>query len=248
MDRTYWEKIAPAYNDEIFDVLLNDRKAIIRSAIKKFSSPAASVIDIGCAVGKWLPILAPAFKKVFAVDISAKNLSIAEKNHSRFTNIKYLRLNMSAPNIKIPQCDLAVCINAILTPSLKNRQVFFRSLSASVKKGGHLILVTPSLESYLLTSIVRNQWNIDRNLMSKKLLPKSALAKWKNILHGNADIDDVPTKHFLREEIMLLLGRSGFIAESSKKIEYGWDTEFLQPPVWLKNPYPWDWMCIASKS
>ena len=37
MNRTYWEKIAPEYNEEIFDVLKNDSKGIIVSAIKKVS-------------------------------------------------------------------------------------------------------------------------------------------------------------------------------------------------------------------
>ena len=49
MDRKYWEKIAPDYNEEIFDVLKNDRKALIRSAIKEVASPSKTVIDIGCA-------------------------------------------------------------------------------------------------------------------------------------------------------------------------------------------------------
>ena len=54
MDRTYWEKISPEYNEEIFDVLKNDSKGIIVSAIKKVSSKNKTVIDIGCAIGKWL--------------------------------------------------------------------------------------------------------------------------------------------------------------------------------------------------
>jgi len=64
MERKYWEKIAPGYNDEIFDVLQNDSKGIIRSAIKKVSSPSKTVIDAGCAVGKWLPVLSPLFQKI----------------------------------------------------------------------------------------------------------------------------------------------------------------------------------------
>jgi 2-polyprenyl-3-methyl-5-hydroxy-6-metoxy-1,4-benzoquinol methylase len=79
MDRKYWEKIAPDYNEEIFDVLHNDKKSVIRSVIKSVAAPSKTVIDIGCAVGKWLPVLAPAFKKVTAVDISYKNLVIAQK-------------------------------------------------------------------------------------------------------------------------------------------------------------------------
>jgi len=123
MKRTYWEKIAPAYNDEIFDVLHNDKKAIIRSTIKKFSSKSKTVTDIGCAIGKWVPVLSPAFKKVIAVDISEKNLSIAKKNYPQYKNVEYLRIDMSGSKTKIPRCDVAICINAILTSSLKDRNI-----------------------------------------------------------------------------------------------------------------------------
>jgi len=50
MKRSYWEKIAATYNDEIFDVLYNDEKALIRTAINKFASKNKTVIDIGCAM------------------------------------------------------------------------------------------------------------------------------------------------------------------------------------------------------
>jgi 2-polyprenyl-3-methyl-5-hydroxy-6-metoxy-1,4-benzoquinol methylase len=247
MNRTYWEKIAPDYDDEIFDVLHNDKKAIIRSAIKKLASPDKTVIDIGCAIGKWLPVLSPAFKKVYAVDISVKNLEIAKKNYPQFKNIEYLRIDMSGEKNKIPRCDFAICINAILSSSLRKRNAFFQSLSSCVKKNGHIILVIPSLESYLFSSIVDNRWNIDRTLPEKKLSGKEALQKWINIKQGNADIDNVPTKHYLKEELTLLLSHAGFVDEDFQKIEYGWDTEFIKPPQWLKEPKPWDWMIVARK-
>src|SRR5882757_1963703 len=97
MDRKYWEKIAPGYNEEIFDVLYNDKKAVIRSAIKKIASPDKTAVDAGCAVGKWLPVLSPLFKEVIAADISAKNLAIAERNYSHYNNIAYLRTDLSKP-------------------------------------------------------------------------------------------------------------------------------------------------------
>ena len=247
MKRAYWEKIAPSYNDEIFDVLYNDKKAIIRSAIKKFSSKSKTVIDIGCAIGKWLPVLSPAFKKVFAVDISARNLAIAKMNYPQYKNVEYRRADMSGKNNKAPKCDLGICINAILTSSLKDRTIFFQSLSSCIKKGGHIILTIPSLESFMLTHIIGNQWKIDRNILAKKISGKEALQKWENIKQGNADIDNVPHKHYLKEELQLLLAHEGFFAENFKKIEYNWDTEFLKPPKWLKDPRPWDWMVVAKK-
>jgi hypothetical protein len=62
------------------------------------------------------------------------------------------------------------------------------------------------------------------------------------------DIDNVPTKHYLKEELELLLALEGFIVERIEKINYTWKTEFTNPPKWLKEPYPWDWMCVAKKS
>ena len=247
MQRKYWEKIAPAYNEEIFDVLQNDKKAIILSALKKIASRNKTVIDAGCAVGKWLPLLSPAFKKVIAADISAKNLAIAKKNNDQFTNIEYLRIDLSATTIKLPKCDVAVCINAVLSDSLKKRTAFFNNLSSCLKKNGKLILVIPSLESWLLTRIIQNQWKIDKELFKEELPGKEAIKRYRNIQQGNAEIDSVATKHYLQEELSLLLSFHGFNMEACEKIEYNWKTEFLKPPSWLQHPGPWDWMVVATR-
>lgn len=247
MKRTYWEKMAPAYNDEIFDVLHNDKKALIRSVINKYASKKKTVIDIGCAIGKWLPVLSPAFKKVVAVDISAKNLEIAKQLYPQYKNVEYLRADMSGRKTKVPACDFGICINAILTPSLKDRTIFFQSLSACVKRGGRIVITIPSLESWLLTNIIQQQYKIDRSLFPATTNAKEAIRKWNNIRQGNTEIDEVPHKHYLKEELQLLLANEGFVAEDFQKIEYDWTTEFIKPPEWLKEPRPWDWMVVAQK-
>ncbi len=247
MKRNYWEKIAHNYNDEIFDVLHHDKKGLIGSAIKKNASKKKTVIDIGCAIGKWLPLLSPIFKKVYAVDISSKNLAIAKQLYPHLKNIEYMQADMSGRNIKLPACDLSICINAILTPSQKDRNTFFKSLSTCIKKGGKVIITVPSLESYMLASIVQQQWEIDKELFRSTKDPKEAARKWNNIRQGNADIDNVPHKHYLKEELQLVLSKAGFKTEEFTKIEYDWKTEFHSPPKWLKEVYPWDWMVVARK-
>lgn len=247
MKRTYWEKIAPTYGEEIFDVLHNDKKALIHAAINKYASKNKTVIDIGCAIGKWLPVLSPAFKKVIALDISAKNLEIAKQLYPQYKNVEYLRADMSGKKSTFPKCDFGICINAILTPSQKDRAKFFNSLRNCVKKGGRIVITIPSLESHLLTSIIQQQFKIDKNLFPATKNAKEAIRKWNNIRQGNADIDEVPHKHYLKEELQLLLANAGFIAEDFQKIEYDWTTEFHKPPKWLKEPKPWDWMVVARR-
>jgi 2-polyprenyl-3-methyl-5-hydroxy-6-metoxy-1,4-benzoquinol methylase len=246
MDRNYWEKIAPDYNEEIFDVRKNDRKGIITRAIRKKSSGEKTVIDIGCAIGKWLPVLSPLFKKVYAIDISTENLDIAKKLYPELTNIEYGRVDMSGTKAKIKPCDVGICINAILTDSLRKRNIFFANLKKSVKKNGYLILVIPSLESSLLTSIIRQKWDPDKDADSY-ISKKKNNRQFKNMLQGNAEIDNVPTKHYLKEELEILLMHESFAAEEFHKIEYEWNTEFLKPPKWLKEPRPWDWLVVSRK-
>lgn len=247
MKRIYWEKIAPTYGEEIFDVLHNDKKALIRAVINKYASKNKTVIDIGCAIGKWLPVLSPAFKKVVALDISAKNLKIAKQLYPQYKNVEYLRADMSGKKSIFPKCDFGICINAILTPSQKDRDKFFNSLGNCVKKGGRIVITIPSLESHLLTSIIQQQYKIDKNLFPATKNGKEAIRKWNNIRQGNADIDEVPHKHYLKEELQLLFANAGFIAEDFQKIEYDWTTEFHKPPKWLKEPKPWDWMVVARR-
>jgi SAM-dependent methyltransferase len=247
MDRKYWETIAPKYETEIFDVLHNDTSGSIVAAIEEMASPGKTVIDIGCAVGKWLPVLAPRFKHVIAADISAKNLQIAKEKYPEFDNVEYSRMDFSADDLTVTPCDTAICINAILTGSLEKRINFFQSLSLCINAGGELVLVVPSLESKLYANIIADRWNVDDADNDKLPAGKTATQKISNIRQGVTDIDNVPTKHYLKEELHLLLTLEGFEVNLIKKINYGWDTEFHKAPKWLKDPYPWDCMCIARK-
>ncbi len=247
MDRKYWETIAPSYDAEIFDVLQNDKSGNIIAAIEDMASPEKTVIDIGCAIGKWIPVLAPKFKQVIAADISAKNLQIAKEKYTGYNNVEYLRMDMSADELTVAPCDAAICINAILTDSLEKRINFFQSLSLCLNAGGGLVLVVPSLESKLYTNIIAHRWNVDDAENDEAPVPKKALQQVSNIKQGVTDIDNIPTKHYLKEELQLLLTLEGFEVTSIEKINYDWSTEFHKPPKWLAEPFPWDWMCTAIK-
>jgi 2-polyprenyl-3-methyl-5-hydroxy-6-metoxy-1,4-benzoquinol methylase len=247
MEKNYWEKIAPSYETVIFDVLKNDTSGKIVKSILSFADPKKSIIDIGCAVGKWMPVLAPVFGKVQAIDISNNNLKIAAKKYPQYTNITYERVDMSATTVKINKYDAAICINAILTSSLKKRDLFFKHMASYIKKGGDLVLVVPSLESKLFSHIIANKYNVDDAKKDKAPTGKRAISQIRYIKDGVTDIDDVPTKHFLKEELKLLLSLAGFEVEKIEKINYKWSTEFHKPPSWLKNPQPWDWMVKAKK-
>lgn len=242
MDKKYWERVAPDNDNQIFDVLKNDRKKLIVSQIAAVASKRKTVMDIGCSVGKWLPLLSTSFKKVYAVDIANKYIALAKEKNAGLRNVEYLRADFSKEGNTYPVCDAAICINAILTPSYTKQRTFFKNVSTVIRKGGTLLLVVPSLESVLLSESVLCRWDYEAG--EKKV----GTTKHKgNVLQGAVDIDGMPTKHFIREELITTLALEGFSVRVMQKIEYTWESEFNTPPAWLKAPYPWDWLVVAKK-
>jgi len=61
------------------------------------------------------------------------------------------------------------------------------------------------------------------------------------------NIEGVPTKHYLKEELTIYLSDFGLKVLSVDKVEYAWNTEFIEPPKWMNEPYPWDWLVICRK-
>jgi hypothetical protein len=51
----------------------------------------------------------------------------------------------------------------------------------------------------------------------------------------------------LEEELIAMFRERGFDITSLEKVRYSWDTEFDQPPRWMKDPYPWDWLLTCKK-
>jgi len=100
----------------------------------------------------------------------------------------------------------------------------------------------------LLQQIIAGKYNVDD--AKKDIAPtgKRAVHQKRYMKDGVTDIDDVPTKHFLKEELELLLTIEGFTIEKIKKINYEWSTEFHVVPKWLKDPKPWDWLVVAKKN
>jgi hypothetical protein len=104
------------------------------------------------------------------------------------------------------------------------------------------------MESFLLSRRLQQEYNLDRSVFPKLSDAKKGLRLWNNLLQGVMDIDEVPHKHFLAEELQLLFSRGGFTILQLEKIEYSWKTEFNKPPRWLGKPYPWDWMIVVERN
>ena len=65
-----WKKAAGDYEGEVLSVFDNDRKGKIKALIKRFGKKQGQATDLGCGVGKFLPLLAEHFGKVQKAELT----------------------------------------------------------------------------------------------------------------------------------------------------------------------------------
>jgi SAM-dependent methyltransferase len=248
-EKKHWNSIAPTYNEEIFDVFLSDRKKILPAFFKKYANRNKHALDFGCGNGKAFPYLAPRFKKLTAIDISDELLSQAR--NSPFKNITYKQADLSDPNVQLPKVDFIFCCNVIMLPESEKNSNMLKNVNRALRRGGSAVLILPAMESYLFAAWRLIDWSRREGTLPEKIDP-SELSGFQvsktDLLQGLLKIDGITTKHYTCEELQIILPIAGLKLISLNKVEYDWYSEFSSPPVWMKAPYPWDWLVECRKA
>lgn len=247
-EESHWNRIAHSYDQEIFDVFKSDKDKKLRVYFDRYADNNRTAIDLGCGTGKAFPYLSPAFKKVFAVDISDKCLDIAA--NKQYTNIEFQKVDLTNSKLKLPQADFGFCCNVLLLPDLQKNIAIIENAYRALKPGAAAIFVMPALESILFYAWRLIEWYKKEGVMPSDI-PDSELSYFsgskRDLFQGLIRIDGVTTKHYLHPEIEVIFADAGFKIQKIDKIEYEWTTEFAEPPSWLKAPYPWDWLVEVSR-
>ncbi len=250
MDVNYWNNAGKNYESEIFSVYGNDKDRVIEEAIAPLLNHRHIAADFGCGIGHFLPLLSKGFKNVHAIDFSAECLKKARADYAHLPNITFQKSDLANGNLSSLKAHFALCANVIITPSIPIRTKILQNIHRHLYKNGHLLLVVPSLESAMLTGSRLIEWNLKAG-QSPQQAVRDGFDHQKitesKFYQGIIDIDGVGTKHFLREELLTLLAGLKFTVTNITKIQYNWHTEFIDPPKWMKAPYPWDWLVIAQK-
>ncbi|NKB37257.1 MAG: methyltransferase domain-containing protein [Gammaproteobacteria bacterium] len=249
MKQAYWDGLSETFDDEVFDPVKNDLNKVIRSSIEKFSHPQHTAIDIGCGNGRNLGSLSLQFKTVLGIDISPDCLQLASEQFKSRQSVECRQLDLSQCVTDVEKADLGLCLNVVMMQSFETRQRLLQNITSLIKPKGRLLLLVPSLESVLLTLHRLILWNLEEHANYKQ-----AAAAANNelgfsaryIRDGMVNKGGTPTKHYIKEELELLISSHGHRVCDIKKVEYSWKTEFANPPATMSAPYPWDWLVIST--
>lgn len=249
MDASYWNTIAPNYEDEIFNLFRHDKNNKLQKLIRQYADPGTAA-DFGCGIGHGLPLLAKHFDNVHAYDLSSKNIRKCQQLHSQLSNIQYRQADLARTLLPSAKYTFALCVCCLIMPSLATREKLLANILRSVKRGGHLLLVVPSLESSSFVSSRLIQWNLRVGMSAKKSLragfDRAADIPATDIRQGVLPIEGVRTKHFCREELLDIVSTK-VAAQQIFKIQYDWNSVFERLPKRLQTALPWDWALLIEK-
>jgi len=254
MDVAYWDQLATTYSEEVLSSFHADRSGAIRRCLDDLGGPRKTVLDLGCGVGNYLHALSKRFGRVVGVDQSEELLEVARRDHGHRSNVE-LRCVDAADGraIRGARANVVVCANVLIMADAERRDAILRAARDSMTRNGRLVLVVPSLESALWAHRRLAEWYEregaeDPETEAEEDAVGPSKRACRELLRGLVRIDDVPTKHHLAEELVLTLRHRGLQVRRLERVHYPWDSEFGEAPAWMRDPYPWDWLAVASKS
>ena len=246
MNEHDWDRIAATFDEDVLNVPANDRRGLIAAHVSAHGDPEHAAADIGCGIGRALPLLAKAFGRVEALDFSGACLEVARTQHAVHTHIRYHHVDLAREEPPFDPVHYVLCINAWLMHLPVQRDTMVRNTLECVRPGGHLLLVTPALESALFATHRLVRWQREQG-HGPKVAQQKASREGSDLDMGIVQVDGVPTKHFLKEELEDMLAMYGMQVEAVHKLEYPWSRVFAEPPEWMGPPLPWNWMVCARR-
>jgi len=250
MDEQFWDDVADRYEEEIFNVHQHDRRRVLARWLDELVDPDSVVADFGCGIGHGIPRLARRANTVYATDHSQRSLEIAQQRCAAHPNVVYAKRNLAARQVRLCKADVGLVVNVLIMPQRATRRAILENVRLNLKPDGHLLLVVPSLETVLYTCTRLVQWYVRDGMQYKKAVQQvahDARRELASVVEGIVINDGTPTKHYLREEAEVMLASCGFKVLAAEKVEYPWEEDITDPPQWLAEPYPWDWLYVAQR-
>ncbi len=249
MKKRYWDSVAKEYFEHIMSPFQEGVKNPLYEYIDKLEGTDKTAIDIGTGIGNAIPHLAGRFSKVTAVDISDKMIETAKERH-RFENVEFLVRNAADLAEFHGKYDVAVAVNSIIVPSVKDIEKMISEAFNVLKPGGKFLAVFPAIEAILYQAMLVYEAVLDETGDEKKARLRTVREIGRarfDFLFG-IDREGFSQKYYYRFEIKYRLKKAGFKSIRMRKVYYPWEISAESGFIPFQGkPHMWDWFAVAEK-
>jgi len=232
MNADDWDKLANDYAAEVCDIFMHDRRGVISGWLKSTGllKGRRTVLDIGCGIGSFFRKYGRSFGAKIGTDHSDRMLHFARSRCRDQADITWERADVFAlPARWRAGTDLAICANVLtfVAPGACRRAL--RQIVRTVKPGGRVLLIIPSLESHDLMVALEHHRAAPRR-------------KFTAVVRR----DDRRQRFHTAAGITPLTAGLGLTDIRVQKVWYPWADEGIIIHPRGAEP-PWDWLVTGLK-
>ncbi len=227
-----WDRLAPAYAQEVCDIFVRDRRNVIGRWLRDrgLLRGRKTALDLGCGIGSFFHKYGRHFGDKTGTDHSRRMLQIAATRCRGLKNCTWLQADVQRLPPALHGCgDLVVCSNVITFVSSAACVRAMQAVAQCAKPGGRLLFVLPALECH--DAVVA--------LETGRAPPRRGFT-------AIVRRDDRRQRFYTRAGALRLATRAGLCSVLVRKVWYPWIDEGVTRAPRGQEP-PWDWLVTARR-
>lgn len=247
-----WSKHASRYEELFLDPFRPGVVNPLLDILDAIPDPAnKSVIDLGCGTGPLLPKLLGRFGSVTALDFAPMMVTRArERLAEDAEKVEFLVRPMHDLADRTGRYDVAVAVNSLVMPDVREIDRTLRAIAGSLKPGGVFAGIVPAMDAIHYHTMLLYDRALDEGLSPEDAERQAAFHGEHNLYEfgfGRFVFRGLRQKFWQPFEVTHRLKKAGFRRVKLKPVEYPWDDNFIGYQDFAGTPSSWDW-CFAART
>jgi SAM-dependent methyltransferase len=243
-----WSRAAARYDDLFLDPFRPGVENPLLDAIQAVPDPASkTVADLGCGTGPLLPHLVGRFGRIVALDFAPAMITKARKRLEAANpgqDVTFLVRKMADLDDLAGTLDVAIAVNSIVMPDVREIDRTLRAIRASLKPGGVFLGILPAMDAIHYHTMLLNDEALDRGLDVEDAERHAAFQgehHFYEFAFGRFAFQGLRQKFWQPFEAEHRLAKAGFSQIELTKVLYPWDETITGGPTFADYPRSWDW-------
>jgi SAM-dependent methyltransferase len=244
----HWSRAAARYDDLFLDPFRPGVENPLLAEVRAVADPASkAVADLGCGTGPLLPHLVERFKRVVALDFAPGMIAKARKRleaDRKADKVTFLVRGMDDLDDFQGAFDVAVAVNSIVMPDVRDIDRTLLAIRASLKPGGVFLGILPAMDAIHYHTMLLNDEALDRGLDPEEAERHAAFQgehHFYEFAFGRFQFQGLRQKFWQPFEIEHRFAKAGFAEVELTKVLYPWDDTITGGPTFADYPRSWDW-------
>jgi SAM-dependent methyltransferase len=247
----HWSRAAARYDDLFLDPFRPGVENPLLDQILAIADPGLKVAaDLGCGTGPLLPHLVDRFERVVALDFAPGMITKARKRLGDLAaKVDFLARPMDELDDYQGAIDVAIAVNSIVMPDVRDIDRTLRSIHASLKPGGMFLGILPAMDAIHYHTMLLYDEALDRGLNVEEAERHAAFQgehHYYEFAFGRFEFRGLRQKFWTPFEAEYRFAKAGFVRVELAKVLYPWDDTITGGPAFAGHPRSWDWSFRAE--